>query len=260
MPLLHGTFSAGTLFGSLLGLVFAHTGVSVVWHLLGVAAAGAVTAFASLPGIPAGFGVESGAARGGVAAAVRQQLRLWAQPRIALIGCVVLGMALAEGSANDWLPLLMVDGHGFDPTAGSVLFAAFAAAMMAGRFLGAGLVRRFGRVAAVRGSAIGGGLGLALVIFAATPELAVAGVVLWGLGASLGFPLALSAAGDGGGDSTGRVSAVATAGYLAFLVGPPLLGFLGDHFGLRQAMLVVLAVVACAAATASAVRNPEPAQ
>lgn len=256
LPLFHGTFSAGTVVGSAVGLVFAQTGIGVGSHLLGIAVAGAIVSAIAVPAIPAGYGRERGTAGRGIAGAARHQLDLWRQPRIALIGCVVLGMALAEGSANDWLPLLMVDEHGLDPGAGALLFTAFAAAMTAGRFAGSGAVRRFGRTAVVRTSAACAGAGIALVIFTAAPPVAVAGVVLWGLGTSLGFPLAISAAGDGEGDATSRVSAVATAGYLAFLVGPPMLGFLGDHFGLRHAMLVVLLLVGCAVATASAVRSP----
>ncbi len=56
-------------------------------------------------------------------------------------------------------------------------------------------------------------------------------------------PLTISAASDTGPDAPTRVSVVATTGYLAFLVGPPLLGYLGEHYGLRSAMLVVLALV-----------------
>ncbi|MBE9372846.1 MFS transporter [Saccharopolyspora sp. HNM0983] len=256
MPLLHGTFSAGTVVGSLLGLAFAHAEVAVLWHLLGVAAAGAGTVALAIPAIPGGFGRERSSRRGGIGPAARRQLQLWAQPRIALLGCVVLGMALAEGAANDWLPLLMVDGHGVDPATGSLLFALFAASMTTGRFTGSWLVTRFGRAQVVRASAVCAGIGLVLVIVAEHHALAVAGVVLWGLGAALGFPLAISAAGDGDGDTTARVSAVATAGYIAFLVGPPLLGFLGERFGLQHAMLAVLALVACAAVTAPAVRAP----
>ncbi|MCE1822525.1 MFS transporter, partial [Enterobacter hormaechei] len=46
-------------------------------------------------------------------------------------------------------------------------------------------------------------------------------------------------------------------GYLAFLVGPPLLGYLGEHYGLRSAMLVVLALVILAAIVAKAVAKPD---
>ena len=85
-------------------------------------------------------------------------------------------------------------------------------------------------------------------------------VILWGLGASLGFPLTISAASDTGPDAPTRVSVVATTGYLAFLVGPPLLGFLGEHYGLRSAMLVVLGLVIIAALVARAVAKPEAEQ
>lgn len=63
-----------------------------------------------------------------------------------------------------------------------------------------------------------------------------------GTGASLCFPLTISAAGDSEHFVAERVSIVATLGYVAFLVGPPLLGFLGQHFGLRSAMVLAPAM------------------
>ena len=72
-------------------------------------------------------------------------------------------------------------------------------------------------------------------------------VLLWGLGASLGFPVAISAAGDSGPDSSERVAAVAVVGYFAFLVGPPSLGFAGEEFELRSALIIPLCFVAAAA-------------
>jgi fucose permease len=155
-------------------------------------------------------------------------------------------MALAEGAANDWLPLLMVDGHGLDATVGSLVYVGFAAAMTLGRLCGTFFLVRFGRATVLRASALSGALGLVLVIFSDNVVVAATSVVFWGLGASLGFPVALSAAGDSGPDQTARVSLVAIIGYIAFLVGPPALGFLGDHYGLRTAMIAVLVFVASA--------------
>ena len=51
---------------------------------------------------------------------------------------------------------------------------------------------------------------------------AVAGIVLWGFGAALGFPVGMSAAGDDPARAARRVSVVSTIGYGAFLAGPPL--------------------------------------
>jgi fucose permease len=125
--------------------------------------------------------------------------------------------------------------------------------MTIGRFGGTFFLDRFGRTAVMRASAASGALGLLLVIFSDSAVLAGAAVLFWGLGASLGFPVALSAAGETGPDQTARVSLVATIGYVAFLVGPPGLGFLGDHWGLRPAMIVVLVFVAAAFVLAPAV-------
>ena len=66
---------------------------------------------------------------------------------------------------------------------------------------------------------------------AATSVLVGPGILVWGLGASLGFPVGMSAAADDPSRAAARVSVVATIGYAAFLAGPPLLGLLGDQIG-----------------------------
>ncbi len=177
--------------------------------------------------------------------------------QLMLIGVVVLAMAFAEGSANDWLPLLMVDGHGFSPTSGSLIYAGFTLGMTV-RALhrrlvyrplqprGGGARQRPARRPGYRDDHLCG-RGLDCGRFRDP----------LGTGASLGFPLTISAASDTGPDAPTRVSVVATTGYLAFLVGPPLLGFLGEHYGLRSAMLVVLGLVIIAALVARAVAKPE---
>ncbi|HGN2999909.1 TPA: MFS transporter, partial [Pseudomonas aeruginosa] len=165
-------------------------------------------------------------------------------PKLILIGSIVLAVALAEGSANDWLPLLIVDAHETSEAIGSLLFIAFAATMTLGRFLGVGVLRRFGPVQVIRASALIGAIGILSVVLAPSLFLAGAGIFLWGIGASLGFPVAISAGASVGHDTSARIAVLATIGYMAFLVGPPLLGFIGEHIGLRFTMLVVLALLA----------------
>ena len=88
-------------------------------------------------------------------------------------------------------------------------------------------------------------------------RVVVVGIVLWGAGASLGFPVGMSAAADDPRNAAARVSAVATIGYVAFLVGPPLVGFVGEHVGLLNALLMVLVLVAIAGIVSPAARKPE---
>ncbi|ASO21667.1 fucose permease [Actinoalloteichus hoggarensis] len=249
---LHGCFSLGTVAGAVAGIALTAADFPVALHLSLIALITIPAAVWAVRAIPAGTGI--GARTPEAPSTPRASAAIWRDSRLVLIGLIVLAMALAEGAANDWLPLLMVDGHGFDATAGSLIFAGFAASMTIGRFSGGFFLSRFGRVAVVRASAVFGVIGLALVIFAEHPGLAGAAVVFWGLGTSLGFPISISAAGDSPHDAARRVSAVATTGYVAFLVGPPLLGFLGDEYGLRGAMVVVLTFVLAAVFLAPAVR------
>ena len=82
-------------------------------------------------------------------------------------------------------------------------------------------------------------IGLTVFVVAPTLWLALIGVALWGVGAALAFPMGMSAAADDPKHAAARVSVVATIGYVAFLAGPPLLGFLGDAVGIRGALLAI---------------------
>jgi MFS family permease len=186
---------------------------------------------------------------------LRESLSVWADMRLILIGVVMLGMSFAEGSANDWIALAAVDGHDMSKTSGALVFGVFAVAMTAGRVVGGPIIDRFGRVPVLRACAVLGVVGLLLFILAPTIWLLVVGIVLWGIGASLGFPVGMSAAADDPKRAAARVSAVAIIGYFAFLVGPPVLGFLGQHIGILNALYVILVLMVLAGLAAPAARE-----
>ncbi|EBB7290716.1 MFS transporter [Salmonella enterica] len=252
LPMMHGFYSFGTLAGAGVGMALTALSVPANIHIILAAAVAIAPIFIAIRAIPDGTGKNASED----AHLQEKGLPFYRDIQLLLIGVVVLAMAFAEGSANDWLPLLMVDGHGFSPTSGSLIYAGFTLGMTVGRFTGGWFIDRYSRVTVVRASALMGALGIGLIIFVDSDWVAGASVILWGLGASLGFPLTISAASDTGPDAPTRVSVVATTGYLAFLVGPPLLGYLGEHYGLRSAMMVVLALVILAALMAKAVAKP----
>ena len=86
--------------------------------------------------------------------------------------------------------------------------------------------------------------GLGLFVFGTSLPVAIVGAALWGLGTALGFPVGMSAAGDDPRHAAGRVSVVASIGYVAFLAGPPLIGFLGDEVGTLRALTATAGLVA----------------
>ncbi|WP_393060303.1 MFS transporter [Streptomyces sp. LN549] len=257
LPVLHGCFSLGTVIGALLGMALTAAAFPVGWHLTAVAALVAAAGVRAVLSLPHGTGKEAAPGVSSRREGRQGHLHVWRDRRLVLICVIVLAMAFAEGAANDWLPLLMVDGYHVGATAGSLTFLVFASSMTLGRFAGGPLLERFGRVLVVRISAVTAALGLLVVIVSPSPLMAGAATVLWGLGASLGFPVAVSAAGDHPQDAAARVGAVSTAGYFAFLVGPPALGFLADHVGLRLTMTVVLALLVIASTLTGAL---EPAR
>jgi cyanate permease len=106
-------------------------------------------------------------------------------------------------------------------------------------------------------------VGVVIVVFGPSFGTAIVGIVLWGLGTALGFPTGMSAAADDPKYAAGRVSVVATVGYVAFLAGPSLIGFIGDHTGVLRALTLTAAVLGIgfmvAGATRPLVTTTEPA-
>jgi len=262
MPIYHAFFSFGTIVGAGLGALAEHLALPLAVHMAviaGIIITCAVIAARRLQSEHAVADGEQAVAADDHSKTWRGRLSIWRDPRTILIGLIILGMAFAEGSANDWLALAMVDGHGVQNTTGALLFGVFVASMTLGRLLGVRLLDRYGRVPVLRGSAALAAIGLLVVIFSPTAPLATIGVVLWGLGAALGFPVGMSAAADDPKTAAARVSAVATIGYFAFLAGPLLIGVLGEQVGILRALLVVLVLVAVSGIVSFAAREPRPA-
>jgi MFS family permease len=149
----------------------------------------------------------------------------------------------------------MVNGHHTTKTVGAIVYGVFVLAMTIGRLGGVRLLDRFGRVPVLRATSICVAVGLLIFIFVPVFWIDIVGIVLWGMGASLGFPIGMSAAADDPRRAAARVSAVATIGYCAFLVGPPIIGFLGNQFGILHGLLLVLVLVGLAGVVSGAARE-----
>jgi len=270
MPHFHAAFSAGTVASALLGALLSHLQIPVLVHLLTatllILTLGGWATRSFLPRRLADTGAtdvpqgatdpHSTAGAGSDAGADRIPRSAWTEPRTLLIGVLVLAAAFTEGTANDWLAVALVDGYGLSNGAGVFGLAVFLTFMTAGRILGTRWLRIYGRVAVLRVLFVVAAIGSALVIFG-TPLLAFVGAALWGLGASLGFPIGMSAAADDQDRAPLRISVVATIGYVAFIAGPPLLGFLGEHLGILRSLTVVGALALLALLVIPAAREPE---
>ncbi|TFV84641.1 MFS transporter [Microbacterium sp. dk485] len=257
LPLFHAFFSFGTVIGAGLGVVAAALGITVLAHTGLMGGVIVLIALVSVAGVPARESAEAAAAPAG-RPPFRERLTVavsaWREPRTYALGVIMLGMAFAEGGANDWLPLAVVEDHGADEAFGAAALTVFSVAMAVVRVLGGPLVDRVGRVAVLRTLAFTAAAGLLLFIFAPNLPLVFVGAALWGAGASLGFPLGMSAAADDPAKAPARVSAAATIGYVAFLCGPPILGFISENVGLLNTLLVIVVLIVLSGLFSSAAR------
>lgn len=251
MPQFHAAFSGGAFVGALIGAGLSTIGVGLPLHLLVIAGVVVVVALVApryfLPHLAQAVPVEGAptAAKGPSA---------WRDSRTLLIGVVVLGATLTEGAGNDWIAKATVDGLGTTESTGALMFALFVLAMTAMRFFGGRVIDSYGRVAVLRASMGAAAAGLALFVLAGNMWLAGLGAALWGVGAALAFPMGMSAAADDPKHAAARVSVVSTLGYISFLAGPPLLGYLGDLTGIHLALLAILAPIVVALLLAGAAR------
>ncbi len=260
MPRFHAGYSVGTVGGALAGAVVVASGIPVTVHLAVVAALVAIIVPLGVRGfLPDREVVPAGdRARGSAEGGALRSLAAWTERRTLLIGVFVLAFAFAEGTANDWISLAMIDGYQVPAAIGTLAFAVFLTAMTIGRWFGPGLLDRRGRVPVVRGLTVLALVGL--VLFVAGPWVAIAfvGAALWGVGVSLGFPVGMSAGADDPARAAARVSVISSIGYCAFLAGPPLVGFLGQHLGVLHAQTAVAVLLAVAALVAGNVRPLRP--
>lgn len=251
MPRFHAGWSLGTFTGAGIGAVAAGLGVPLAAHYaVAPAVAVAIALVASRRLLPVGEGEDEAAAATGSA---------WLEPRTLAIGLMVLAFTLAEGAANDWLALGLIDGYDARHWVGVMGFALFVASMTLGRLGGPWVLDRFGRATSMLASAAAATVGVLTVVWSGVAAVAVVGIMLWGFGAALGFPVGMSAAGDDPARAARRVSVVSTIGYGAFLAGPPLLGFVGDQVGTLRSLLVVAVAMVPAALLVTSVRKPRAA-
>ena len=241
MPRYHAGFSFGTVTAAGIAAVAAGLHVPVVVHIpLAVVLSVVGVVFAVRLFLPERDEPEERRTADRPEKGARGAMAAWLEPRTLLIGLVVLAAALTEGAANDWVSLAVVDGFDVGDALGAVAFAVFVTAMTGMRWFGTTLLDRYGRVAVLRLCAGLSLVGLVIFGLAGPLWLALVGIVAWGAGAALGFPVGMSAAADDPLRAAARVSVVSTIGYSAFLAGPPLLGLLAQHVGYRHALLVII--------------------
>lgn len=158
-----------------------------------------------------------------------------------LILCLVpITALLIEGAMLDWSVLFLRDEVFLSSFEASAMFSVFAMAMGFGRLGGDWATDRIGIARMMIWSGFAMGIGIALFAISGSMLTAAPGALLAGLGAANIYPLALSLAPDvAGGTPERNVASIALSAFTAFLIGPPLIGFVAEATSLSTALLIL---------------------
>lgn len=171
------------------------------------------------------------------------------------LGIIAFCCMACEGCMFDWSGIYFRDIVKTPPHLVTLGYTAFMAMMATGRFVGDRLVTKFGvkRVLQFSGCLIVTGLLTAILI----PNLymTTAGFLLTGFGVSSVVPLTYGLAGKSKTMSAGMaIAAVSTIGYLGFLFGPPVIGYIAKAANLRYSFAFIAVFGFCVIILASKIK------
>jgi len=238
----HGMFSLGGFVGAICGGLASSIGLPLPWQMLILAIGLTIFLNRYRPFVWRISTVRS-------AADADQPKRLgWGRIQIllwpALIGfCIMIG----EGAISDWSPLFMRQERGGGPLVAAMAYGGFSFFMALGRFSGDRIRQRVTSTQLLNGGTLLGLTGLAIALGLPWAWTGLLGFSLTGLGFSIVVPVLFSLAArlvphrpDQG------IAFIANTAVVGFLMAPPTIGFLAEHFGLEIALslLVVLTIIA----------------
>ncbi|WP_407540350.1 MFS transporter [Deinococcus radiomollis] len=249
----HAWFSLGNLAGALAGSLLLGLGVSLRGHVTGVLVFSLLAVGAAASSLlPRRFDShdEDGTQEAPPASWIG---RLRLSPLVLSMGLLCFLGMLGEGATGDWSGLYFRDVLGVSGGLVGLGYTAFTLAMTLGRTFGDGWRGRFGAARLVIGGALLSGLGVLLAVLG--PDLSSSGVgssglggyggtvlagagyALTGLGVANIVPVLYGVAGRA--MNAQGIAQVATLGYLGFLAGPPLIGYVAHLLNLRAGLLVI---------------------
>ena len=155
---------------------------------------------------------------------------------------------LVEGASIDWSVIFMREIHSASPfiSGFSLAMAAFSQALV--RFFGDNLLNKFGPILISVASLFFMFLGIFLIVLSNSITLAIFGFLFLGAGSAVIFPMAISiAASRSDRPAETNVASLTQFAFGMFLLGPPILGFVGEAYSLRWSfsLCIPLLILSC---------------
>jgi MFS family permease len=183
--------------------------------------------------------------------------KLFARPdgMLLKLGLIAFSCMVCEGTMFDWSGVYFQKVVAVPKNLTTLGYAAFMSTMAGGRFLGDRIVTRFGKQKVLQGSGVVITSGLLLAVIFPSLYAATLGFLLVGIGVSSVVPLVYSEAGKSKTLSPGvALTAVSTIGFLGFLLGPPIIGFIAEALNLRWSFTLIAVLGFCTTVLATLIK------
>ncbi|MFT3740615.1 MAG: MFS transporter [Breznakibacter sp.] len=179
--------------------------------------------------------------------------RIFARPDrfIALLGLIVFASMICEGAMFNWSSIYFEEVIKPNENLIRLGYIAFMSTMALGRLTADRIVNRLGIVTMLRASSLLLVSGFMLAVLVPTLVSATIGFLMIGFGTSSVVPLCYGMAGKSKKLLPGiALATVSTIGFMGFLIGPPVIGFVADMLSLQWsfALVAVLSLIPLAVA------------
>jgi MFS family permease len=233
MSSFHGGWSIAGFTGAFIGMFLISLKIPPYWHFVAIILVVWIIVWFNYPFLVKG---KTGAHKD------EPRRKFFSKPDSILLQLGIIGFCsmASEGAMFDWSGIYFKDVVKAPASLVIMGYASFMVMMAAGRFMADRVIARIGRkrLLQICGIMISAGIFTA-VLFPGLVTCTIAFMVI-GLGVSSIVPTVYSTAGKQTRVPAGiALATVSSVGFLAFLMGPPLIGYISEMFGLRYSFAVI---------------------
>lgn len=183
-----------------------------------------------------------------------QNRKVWTETRTLLIALIGFSFIMSEISAGTWVPIALKTA-GFTGAEAANAFGLMWVIITLTRAVGGFLVERIGRFGTILLSTIVTSIGIGIFIMDSLIHQPYLGLILWGAGQALGFPMSVNSMSDDPARSAARINMIITVVYISSISVGPVLGTVGQSFGIFAAFSVPLILMIISGLVSRATRE-----
>lgn len=251
---MHGAYGLGMMSAAALAGVMTDAGVGLNGHYLGVAIVAGGSAVLAGVALPK-HASESVTAEERVLQR-RQKRAVWRERRSLTIALVGFSFIMAEMAAGTWVPLALT-ASGFSAGDAAFALSLFWVVVTVMRLVGGAIVDAIGRYRTVLLSALVTAAGVTVFMLDSVISMPYLGLILWGAGMAVGFPMSVASMGDDPAWAAARINMIVSMVYVASTTVGPALGAVGQVFGIYVSFAIPVVVLLVAAALSPATKRLE---